>query len=41
MLSHRPYKQKIGRLGIFKDEEAEMYRNSWHLKGKYVNKNLA
>lgn len=42
VLSHRPHKQKIGRLATCKDEEEEeMYRISWHLKWKYENKILA
>lgn len=40
MLSHTPHKQKIGRSGISRDEEAEIHRNSWHLKWKYKNKIL-
>lgn len=41
MLSHRPQKQKIDSLGSSRDEEAEMYWNSWLLKWKYDNKIVA
>ena len=40
MISHRFHKQEIRRLGSSRDEEAERYRNSWHLKWKCEKKIL-